>query len=361
MNKPKIMAFYLPQFHAIRENDEWWGHGFTEWTNVKSAKPQFKWHHQPEIPLHKNYYDLSNVKVMVDQAKLAQKYGIDGFVYYHYWFSGKKLLEKPLENMLATPDVNIKFCLCWANETWSRTWSGAEKEILIQQNYEEDEKALKEHFDYLLQFFKDDRYIKVNNKPMLIIYKPHLINNLNFMCDLWNDFAVKEGFDGIYLGFQHESVYYYLDRVERFNFAINFEPFYTVGHDLKFNMVYRCADKLKRVLFKKAKVYSYDTIWDRILIRDNSEIKKLFTVYQSAFPAWDNTPRRGSNAIIFKGAAPKKFNEYFNKLYLKCINDEFIFVNAWNEWAEGAHLEPDERNGFKYLESIKHAVDNINQ
>ena len=161
INRPKIIAFYLPQFHTFPENDEWWGKGFTEWTNVRKSKPQFKGHVQPEVPLGKNYYNLLDSKVQERQAKLAQEYKVDGFCYYHYWFGGKMLMEKPMENMLHNPAVDQPFCICWANEHWSRNWNGENKKVIMPQNYSESPKEWEEHFNYLLPFFNDNRYIKV--------------------------------------------------------------------------------------------------------------------------------------------------------------------------------------------------------
>lgn len=358
MPNPKILAFYLPQYHTIPENDLWWGKGFTEWTNVKASNPQFRWHIQPEIPLHNNYYDLSDPRVMEDQARLAKTYKIDGFVYYHYWFHGKKLLEKPIENMLSNPDIDINFCLCWANETWSRTWSGAEKQILIKQNYDETFEECSEHFYYLLNFFKDKRYLKVHNRPIIIIYKPQLICNLDEMMSWWNQLAREAGFAGLLWGFQHESSFTQLSRLIDFDFGINFEPFYTVQQELQENLLIKKIKGAVRRVLNKPKVYDYDTIWEHILARKT--ITENITIFQSAFPSWDNTPRRQNHSIIFKGASPKKFQEYFLELYRKCNNDLFLFINAWNEWAEGAHLEPDKRNGYGYLEAVKAAVESIN-
>lgn len=184
MSSPQLLAFYLPQYHVIPENDLWWGKDFTEWTNVKASRPQFRWHIQPEIPLNGYYYDLSAPHVMENQTRLAKAYGVDGFVFYHYWFNGKNLLEKPTENMLDNLNIDIKFCLCWANETWSRTWSGEEKQVLIRQNYDETSAEISKHFYYLLDFFKDERDLKVQGRPVIIIYKPQLIHNLDKMVNL---------------------------------------------------------------------------------------------------------------------------------------------------------------------------------
>ena len=191
----KIITFYLPQFHEIPENNEWWGKGFTEWVNVKKAQPLYEGHEQPRVPLNENYYNLLDPNVQVWQAKIAKEYGVYGFCYYHYWFNGKLLLEKPMENMLKNRDIDIPFCVCWANEPWTRAWVG-ETKVLIPQLYGE-KREWKEHFDYLLPFFKDSRYICDDGKPLVVIYRPEVIECLNEMLDYWNELAIQEGFEGV--------------------------------------------------------------------------------------------------------------------------------------------------------------------
>lgn len=347
----KQIAFYLPQFHTIPENDDWWGKNFTEWTNVKKNKPLFKGHNQPEIPLQ-GYYDLSNVNEMVKQSKIAKEYGLYGFCYYHYWFEGKLLLEKPLEQMLVTPEVDIPFCLCWANETWSRTWDGSEKEVLIAQNYNEDDEMLRKHFDYFLKFFKDSRYIKESNKPMLIIYKPHLIENIDHIIDYWNKLAIENGFDGIYFGYQHHSAFKHPDKTKGFDFGIEFEPWYTIDQEDMLQQTF--SQKVYRKLFKKPLILDYDEIWKKILARDSS--KKTMP---GAFVSWDNTPRMGNRGTVVLGATSEKFKKYYKEQIKRAwsvYKTEYIFINAWNEWAEGAHLEPDEKNGYGYLDGVRKAT-----
>ena len=194
----KIIAFYLPQFHNIPENDEWWGDGFTEWTNVKAATPIYEGHHQPKVPLNKNYYDLLNDDVKIWQANIAKENGIYGFCYYHYWFNGKMLLEKPMEQMLKNPKIDIPFCVCWANEPWTKNWVNQEKVVLIPQKYG-DKKEWKEHFDYFLPFFKDPRYMKENNCPIFIIYRPAVMSCVSEMMEYWKELAIQDGFNGLKL------------------------------------------------------------------------------------------------------------------------------------------------------------------
>lgn len=347
----KQIAFYLPQFHTIPENDEWWGKNFTEWTNVKKSKQLFKGHNQPEVPLQ-GYYDLSNVNEMAKQAKIAKEYGLYGFCYYHYWFEGKLLLEKPLEQMLVTPEVDIPFCLCWANETWSRTWNGSEKEVLIAQNYNEDDEMLRKHFDYFLKYFKDSRYIMEGNKPILIIYKPHLIQNIDYVLKFWNELAVKNGFDGIYLGYQHHSAFAYPEKTKGFDFGIEFEPWFTIDKNnmLKKNILQKIVKKITA----KPAIVDYDDIWNNILKRKPGE-----KVMPGAFVSWDNTPRMANRGTVVFEAKPEKFERYYIKQIERAktiYHSDYIFINAWNEWAEGAHLEPDEKNGYGYLEALNRTI-----
>lgn len=364
----KTIAFYLPQFHAIPENDAWWGTGFTEWVNVKAAKPQFKGHIQPEIPYNNNYYDLLDPKAQIEQAEMAKKYGLGGFCYYHYWFEGKLLLEKPMENMMANPEIDIPFCICWANETWARTWDGQENHILIKQNYNEDEAAWKRHFDYLLPFFQDSRYICHDGKPMLLIYKPQLITNCKQMLEYWRALAKDAGLPGLYIGFQHFSAFDADADTLGFDFGVEFEPFYTV-YELKKELhaplrklVYALKHprwifrKLRQKLCHKPTVYDYDEIWQRIIRRQPNSANRI----PGGFTAWDNTPRRGRDSNVFFGASPEKFRKYLTQ-QLDHAHDQYhadyLFLNAWNEWAEGAHLEPDAHNGYGYLDALKAAVE----
>ena len=197
----KIIAFYLPQFHAIPENDKWWGKGFTEWINVKKATPLFNGHYQPRVPLNKNYYNLLDGGTMAWQVELAKHYGIYGFCFYHYWFNGHLLLEKPVENYLNNHELNLPFCICWANEHWTNGWVSKENKILIAQKYG-GVAEWKKHFYYLLDFIKDPRYIKLDNKPLVIIYRPELIDSRNEMLDCWQELAINEGLSGLTFAYQ---------------------------------------------------------------------------------------------------------------------------------------------------------------
>ncbi len=355
----KMLAFYLPQFHTIPENDKWWGDGFTEWTNTRKAVPLFNGHYQPKIPLDENYYDLADVTVMEKQAELAKKYGLYGFCYYHYWFkNGKKLLEKPIENMLKDEKVNIPFCLCWANENWSRNWDGGNREILMEQDYG-GEKEWKTHLDYLMNFFSDDRYITYDGKPILLLYKPEEMPKLNEMIDFWQDEVKKRNFPGLCIIRQHpKSMIDESFDDSRLDYSIKFQPStqWFFGKNSKQEcLINRKLSALKTKLTKKKPlIVSYDETWDAILNEQPFEDKLI----SGAFVSWDNTARRKDGAV-FEGSSPEKFEKYMKLLCEKKTGMDCIFINAWNEWAEGAYLEPDEKYGYRYLEALRHVVDFI--
>lgn len=265
--------------------------------------------------------------------------------------------------MLINKNITIPFCICWANETWARTWDGEEKDILIAQNYNESFDAWEKHFNYFINFFKDDRYINHEGMPVLLIYKPQLITNCKEMILFWRKLAFDNGLPGIYLGFQHSSAFDFDMKGLGFDFGVEFEPMYTiktmkpVSKKVTDRLIYalkKPAWILKRTMervLKRPEIYDYDDVWQKIINRD----RVLDNIYPGAFPSWDNTPRRGRNAIVFRGATPEKFAVYLREYAAKLNCDsetEYLFINAWNEWAEGAHLEPDEVNKYGYLEAL---------
>lgn len=356
--KPKIIALYLPQFHTIPENDEWWGEGFTEWVNVRNSKPLFSGHNQPRVPLNGNYYDLSQVDTLRWQASLANEYGVYGFCFYHYWFAnGKRLLEKPAEMLLANGDIPLRFCFSWANEPWARTWDGKAHQVLMPQEYGE-EKDWREHFDYLLPFFKDERYIKEDGKPMFVIYKMQSIPNLKEMMDCWIAWAQEAGLPGIHF------VETLRDRTTDkrdlpISARMEFEPVMAEYHDsnltLNYNRIRRRILNVTNHLFGKRALLNRPLSFTRI----SALAKKLNSpvgTYGGAFVGWDNSPRRGLAATIIKPATKEEFKDFLASIMHKTINTyhtQYVFINAWNEWAEGTYLEPDELNKYAYLEAIK--------
>ncbi len=342
---PNVIAFYLPQFHTIPENDEWWGAGFTDWVNVRKANPIYKEHRQPRVPLNDNYYDLLNEDVFPWQVNLAKKYLVDGFCFYHYWFNGKLLLEKPAENYLDRKNLNLEFCFSWANEPWTRSWDGKNKKILIEQNYN-GMTDIVAHIKYLLPFFKDDRYIKIDNKPLFLIYRANSIVYLEEMISVWNSIAKEEGFAGIYFcetltGFQIEK------HSENTDAIVYMEPMWVLG---KRNKLMKLLSA-KHSPVKLNRIESYDKIWKKIL----NEEKIGEQTFGGAFVDWDNSPRKKKKNLVFKGSNPAKFQYYFRCQYEKAkkLNSQFIFINAWNEWAEGTYLEPDIFYKTAYLEAVK--------
>lgn len=347
----KTYALNLPQFHRIPENDEWWGEGFTEWTNVRKSKPLFEGHYQPDGPLNGDYYDLSTPEAIVRQHVLAREYGLDGFIYYHYWFSGKKLLEKPVEMLLDLPEATQSFCLCWANEPWTRVWDGKSGEILMPQTFGDKNEWLA-HIQYLIKFFEDSRYAKIDNMPVFYVYSPSKIPQFDEMIELWNKVLVSRGFGPLYLiefisGFNPSPHSSYSKAV------MEFEPLYSARYQI--GPIAYC----RRALSKKIKhpdLISYDYLWDALLkkdrVYDDREIVKC------GFTRFDNTPRKGHRALVTVEATPEKFGEYFARMIMKprVRQSDIVVVNAWNEWGEGAVLEPDEQFGYGWLQAFKNAV-----
>jgi hypothetical protein len=354
----KVLAYNLPAYHRIPENDAWWGEGFTEWVNVKKSKPLFKGHNQPREPIDENYYDLSDPNALKQQMELAQENGLYGFCYYHYWFNGKLLLQKPLEQMLSM-DKKINYCFCWANEPWVRTWDGKDKDVLMSQYYG-GEPEWEAHFQYLLPFFKDSFYIKKNGKPVFVLYRTNDIPECETMISYFDKRCKDNGFDGIYLieernSFQSEITCKNAEAI------LDFEPMYTLTHDRTTGM--KIKDKFRQTIFNmftgnELIIYSYDSVWERILKRkDSKSLSK--PIYRGAFVDWDNTPRKKERGLVILGANPTKFKKHLIKLLAQVKKDEseFVFLNAWNEWAEGTYLEPDERYGHSYLKVLKEALE----
>jgi lipopolysaccharide biosynthesis protein len=342
---PKVIAFYLPQFHCIEENDKFWGAGFTEWTNVKKAVPIYKSHRQPRIPLNNNYYDLLDDQTFSWQIDLAKKYSLDGFCFYHYWFNGKLLLEKPCENYLNRKNLDLSFCFSWANEPWTKSWDGKNKSVLVDQTYE-NMGDINKHIEYLLPFFLDDRYIKINNRPLFLIYRANNINYIDTMIDTWNATVRKEGFDGIFFcetltGFQIQK---HSDKTDA---LVYMEPMWVIGR----KNIFRKLLSAIHSPIKLNRLENYNKIWKEILRQEIINANN----FAGAYVDWDNSPRKRNKNIVFNGSNPDNFRYYFQKLFKKVRRQgcPYIFINAWNEWAEGAYLEPDTDFGTGYLEAIR--------
>ena len=372
MSNEKVVAFYLPQYHPIPENDKAYGKNFTEWVNVKKALPLFENHNQPRIPLENNYYSLLDENTMIEQSKLAKSYGIYGFCYYHYWFkNGKKLLEKPLEMMLNTKEIDIPFMLCWANENWTKHWDGGNNEIIVEQDYG-DYDDLINHIDYLCRFFRDKRYIKIDDKPVLVIYKPEIIPNLKKIVDIIKKRVIENGLPGIVLISQYPDYYFSNRNNDYFDYHIQFQPKFIQDYEVEeknlirrkikhfmlshnMNQIYQVLLKKYQSKKKKALIHrDYCEDWKKIIDFQVTDEKLM----AGAFVDWDNTPRN-KNGLVYDNANPQLFERFFSSL-VKKVNEEysteFIFINAWNEWAEGAYLEADEKNQYGYLGAIKRVL-----
>ncbi len=359
---------YLPQYHEVKENSQFWGEGFTDWVSVKKATPLYSGHVQPQVPLDENYYDLSQKDSIKWQIELAKKYGVYGFGIYHYWFSSEKiLLTKPAELILENKDLDIPFFFAWDNASWRRTWSkfrgnawaplqDAEKKntgysqkessILIEYKLgtEEDWKV---HFDYLLPYFKDDRYIKQDNMPVFEIF--NYSNDIRKMADYWNILAKDNGFSGVRIIYKNSALYSIPQGLTNFNYE---PPCSGWGTSVEIWMakilsILGLGDK------NGPKKYSYHKTWEGIIRGANKRTDQ--SEWHSTFVTYDDTPRRGRQGRVVTGASPEKFRKYLKELV--DINEtqgkEFILLTAWNEWGEGAVLEPSEENGYGYLEAVR--------
>ena len=349
----KTLAMYLPQYHKVKENDEWWGEGFTEWTAVKNAKPLFEGQVQPRVPLNDNYYDLEHKDTMLWQAGLAKEYGIDGFCFYHYWFkASRKILEKPAELLLGWKDVDMPFCFCWATATWARSWTnitgknswadvyeGKSKNnkdnvVLIEQDYG-DEVDWKNHFDYLLDFFKDERYIKLEGKPVFVIDTTAGTHGIERMIAYWRGLACENGLSGLYIILMNAGVT---------------SPGTADALVSSMSIKSQAGEKLKNGVC----TVSYSDTYDNYLSETPNTAEQCILW---GMVDYDDTPRRGQNGKCFINASPIEFEKYFKRLIEKSysIKAPFVFLNAWNEWGEGMYLEPDEIHGFGYLEAVRNA------
>lgn len=370
----KIIPVYLPQFHRTPENDKWWGEGFTEWTNVRAAKQFFDNHYQPRIPLDNNYYDLTDVETLKWQAKLANEYGIYGFCMYHYWFNGRILLHKPMELLLQHPEIDLKYCISWANHDWTDGWKASDggANILIAHDFDKEEDWVA-HFNYLLQFFKDPRYMRENDKPIMVVYAPHLIRKCTKMLTLWNKMAIEAGFPGLTFIYQ-SAASAHDESWERsmFDYGVEFQPGF-VSHNkksltffprlMKYSRVIKKMLGIKTQLIKGKKgvaIADYDQTWQKIIAARPSRDNMI----PSAFVDWDNTPRHMDRGYVYREATPEKFKSYFAQLVYNTreyYKQDKIFVFAWNEWAEGGYLEPDKKHGYGYLEAIRDVVNDNGQ
>jgi lipopolysaccharide biosynthesis protein len=346
---PRLIAFYLTQFHPIPENDLWWGKGFTEWTNVTKAAPLFEGHLQPHLPTDFGFYDLRLRETRRDQIKVAKEYGIDGFCYHYYWFSGKRLLQQPLDDMLGDPQSDMPFCLCWANENWTRRWDAAEHEVLIAQKYLPDDDL--NFIKSLIPFFEDSRYIRVDGKPFLIVYRPQHLPDARKTLEIWREHCRAIGLGEIHLcaALTHGNEDY---QQYGFDSGVEFPP-----HNLRF------ANSNERVDFHeefKGNVFQYAQIAEFYLSRTYANPR----VFKTVFPSWDNTARTKERALITLNGVPENYEFWLASTLDLALGaqeggEQVVFINAWNEWAEGCHLEPDRCFGHGFLAATRDAKQGV--
>lgn len=351
MSDIKTIAFYLPQYHPIPENDEWWGKGFTEWTNTAKAKPLFRGHYQPHVPADLGFYDLRLPEARNDQAELARQYGLSGFCYYHYWFGGERILERPFNEVLETKEPDFPFCLCWANQTWTGIWHGAADNILIEQTYPGKE-DYESHFQSLLPAFEDPRYIRVDNCPVFMVYRPTEIPELDGFVDLWQGMAVKAGLPGLFLvGVNHNDSW--RPDVSGFNAS------------MLQKLPHKCARipwkypvrKVKQMLHGgNLTIYDYEDAISGVLRKGDTD----YLEFPCVIPNWDNTPRSNLNGLVLHDSTPEKFRKHLSAAIDSVAGrpeeQRIVFIKSWNEWAEGNHLEPDLKYGRAYLEVIRSLI-----
>lgn len=343
----RAIAYYLPQFHPIAENDEWWGKGFTEWTNVVKARPNFRGHYQPRLPADLGFYDLRLPEIREQQAALAKAYGLHGFCYYYYWFAGKKLLERPITDVLRSGTPDFPFCLCWANENWTRRWDGADREILIAQkpSRADDLMLIRD----LLPFFRDRRYIRVDGKPLFIVYRVGVLPDVRASAEIWRDHCRREGVGEIYLC--AAKTYDTGDPAPYgFDALVEFPP-----HHLRTPALQDVHD-LTNPRFSGTVIDYRQFVADWIAMPLPN-----YTIHRTVMPGWDNTARRPDRAMIFTDASPEVYEVWLREVVAQTVQartpgQRLVFINAWNEWAEGAYLEPDRRYGHQYLKATRRVL-----
>lgn len=347
----KTIAFYLPQFHPIPENDKWWGKGFTDWVNVTRAYPLFNGHFQPRLPADLGFYDLRLAEVRKEQANLAREYGLNGFCYHYYWFNGKKLLDLPLTEVLETGEPDFPFCVCYANENWTRRWDGQEHEILIKQEHsaENDRHFIRD----LIPVFRDGRYIRIDNKPLLLVYRTSLFPDPHRTTNIWREEARKAGFEDLYLckcqtfgDFEHPGK-------TGFDAMVEFPPHCV---EIAYSYAYQDMVTAAQPSFT-GYVFDYPDTAVEFMNRQWPDYK----LYKTVMLAWDNTARRGLSANIFHNFSIDFYERWLAKVIKRTIQkfpdeEQIVFINAWNEWAEGTYLEPDQKYGMEYLEATQRAI-----
>lgn len=344
----RLVAFYLPQFHPIKENDEWWGRGFTEWTNVTKAEPLFPGHHQPQLPTDLGFYDLRLREVRREQIRLAKSYGIDAFCYHYYWFSGKRLLEAPLEDMLKDPESDMPFCLCWANENWSRRWNGGEQDVLIEQKYRSED--AQEFIRDVTRYLSDARYLRVDGKPLLIVYRAQEIPDVHAAVNVWRKHCRAVGIGEIHLC---AALTFGNFNYSQFGFdsGVEFPP-----HNRTLLGVNCINGKVRFHRAFKGCAMMFHELASAYLNRNHDGQN----IFRGVLPSWDNTARSQERALFFLNGTPRNYEFWLSQTIRLTRrrypnSDRLVFINAWNEWAEGCHLEPDRKFNRDFLEATLRA------
>ena len=355
IKRARVIAFYLPQFHPIPENDEWWGPGFTEWRNVAKARPMFRGHYQPRIPADLGYYDLRVPETRAAQAELARAHGVEGFCYWHYWFDGRRILERPFNEVLQRKEPELPFCLGWANQTWTGIWHGLDDKILIAQTYpgQADYTA---HFYAVLSAFVDPRYIRVDEKPIFYVYRPLDLPDSRAFTDLWRELAVREGLRGLYL--VGEGTLDWDPRASGFDAAVDTRLLPLMTWQPWSKPIEHLRWKAKGLL-RRPTIYRYadvnESFVDHRAGPDPNAARHLCLV-----PGWDNTPRSGANGLVLHDSTPELFRRQIRKALgvgmEEPLDHRLVFLKSWNEWAEGNYMEPDLRHGRGYLEVLRAEV-----
>jgi len=360
MVSPKAIAFYLPQYHPIPENDAWWGKGFTEWRNVVNARRRFSGHYQPHLPSELGFYDLRLPEAREAQAKLASQFGIHGFCYYHYWFNGRRILERPFQEVFELGEPSLPFCLCWANENWSRRWDGSEDEILLRQDYHEEDDIA--HIQSLIPCFSDPRYIRIEDKPVFLVYKTSDLPNPRRTAAQWRSVAKNNGLKDLYLILVESRENNIIDpRIIGFDASLEFQPCWPILDTL----VPKTPSLRERLIGKWQNespgkkvhhVFDYDSLCHAALARPLPSYLR----FPCVTPSWDNTARRKWGGVVLENSTPELYGDWLDKTIARMetmrLPEPLIFINAWNEWAEGNHLEPDQRWGTGYLEQTLRAL-----
>ena len=353
--KARIIAFYLPQYHPIPENDAWWGKGFTEWTNVGKAKPLYRGHYQPRVPADLGYYDLRVPETRQAQADMARSYGVEGFMYWHYWFGGgKRLLERPFNEVLARGEPDFPFALAWANETWKGFAHGlTNRNTLIEQRYLGEQDYI-DHFHAVLPAFRDRRYITVDGKPLFRVYKPLQHPDMPAFVGLWQRLARENGLPGIYfvgqadVGQEQKILRLGMDAacIFRMMECVNRRPFFK-----------KAVQRIKINLFKHPRVFRYAEAARWFVGPEDARDDIIPTIYSG----WDHTPRSGCEGTVFSHYTPDVFERHVEQV-LRAVENKpaslkIVFVKSWNEWGEGNYMEPDRRYGLQFLERLKKCVE----